>query len=120
MEVRLKELRNVLGLKRREFAEKLGISYSSLSNLENGCDKISKARIYQICKEFNVNRHWFETGEGEMFEPEPEKEMPTVEQAVRTLAICLFNYLSPRGQDAVIKWLREFIEEQKRKKDEEK
>ena len=119
MNERLKELRKALGLKQREMAERLNVVTSVYGGWESGRG-LSKTRVYQICKEFHVNGTWFETGEGEMFEPEPEKETPTVEQAVRTLAICLFNNLSPRGQDAVIKGLREFVEEQKRKKEEEK
>ncbi|MGN1064743.1 MAG: hypothetical protein ACI4QC_04980, partial [Thermoguttaceae bacterium] len=30
------------------------------------------ARIYQLCKEYNVRREWLERGDGEMFEDAPD------------------------------------------------
>ncbi|MBQ9875159.1 MAG: helix-turn-helix transcriptional regulator [Thermoguttaceae bacterium] len=71
MNERLKQLRKTLGLKQREFAERLDITTAAIGNWESG-RLVPDARIYQICKEFRVRREWLERGEGEMFEPEPD------------------------------------------------
>ena len=67
MKDRLKQLRKALDLSQRDLAKRLEIKPGTIGPWETGKEKIPKARIYQICKEFNVNRTWLETGEGEMF-----------------------------------------------------
>lgn len=71
MKDRLKALRKALGLKQREVAERLGIPVGAIGNWEAG-RPIPDARIYQLCKEYNVRRAWLERGEGEMFEDAPD------------------------------------------------
>lgn len=65
--MKLLELRKALGLTLAKFAERIGTTAAAISNWEHG-EKIPDVRVYQICKEFNVNREWLETGVGEMFE----------------------------------------------------
>lgn len=72
---RLKEIRRVLNLKQREITEKLEIHITQYSAWETGKESVPRARIYQICKEFNVRREWLETGDGEMFEPKPDARL---------------------------------------------
>ena len=80
MKDRLKELRKKLGLKQRDIAERLGVDTGSVGQWESGIRLIPKTRIYQLCKEYNVNRHWLETGEGEMFEPKVEPEVDEIKR----------------------------------------
>lgn len=72
MNKRLKELRISLELSQKVFAEKLGITDSGLSNLENGKRNLTEQMIISICREFNVNRVWLVEGVGEMFTNIPE------------------------------------------------
>lgn len=72
MNKRLKELRISLKLSQKVFAEKLGITDSGLSNLENGKRNLTEQMIISICREFNVNRVWLVEGVGEMFTNIPE------------------------------------------------
>lgn len=72
MKDRLKELRKVLNLKQRDIAERLGVDVSTVGGWESG-RPASRSGIRQLCKEYNINRHWLETGEGEMFEPDEKK-----------------------------------------------
>ncbi len=67
MNERLKELRKCLKLSQKAFAEKLGITDSGLSNLENGKRNITEQMVKSICREFNVNRAWLVEGTGDMF-----------------------------------------------------
>ena len=48
------------------FAERLKIDQSYVSQLVSGKRSPSERLIESICREFNVNRAWLETGEGEM------------------------------------------------------
>lgn len=71
---RIKLLRKTLGLTQENFAQKIGITKSSVSLLESGQNKASSQTIYILCKEFNVNEKWLRNGTGEMFNDE-DKEL---------------------------------------------
>ena len=72
MKDRLKKLRKALNLKQRDVAERLGIKVGVIGTWESGGSPIPRARIYQLCHEYNVRREWLERGEGEMFQPAPD------------------------------------------------
>lgn len=93
MKDRLKELRRALGLKQREVAARIGVPVSSVGAWEIGKAPIPAARIYQICKEYNVRERWLVDGEGEMFEPEADKSAQYVDWLVS-----LYDDLSPEFQ----------------------
>ena len=68
--IRIKELRkNTLKLSQAAFGERIGVSRSVIQNLDDNIVDVSTKPllIQQICKEYNVNRAWLETGEGNMF-----------------------------------------------------
>jgi len=75
MKDRLKELRKALNIKQREVAERLGVAVGVVGTWESGGSPIPRARIYQLCKEYNVRREWLETGVGEMFEEKEERKL---------------------------------------------
>lgn len=64
---RLRELRKVLGLTQKEFANSIGIKQTSYSDIENLRRELTERNKNLICKAFNVNPQWLETGIGEMF-----------------------------------------------------
>lgn len=66
MQNRIKELRKSLGLNQTEFAERLGMVPSAISNYEAGTRAPSDAIIKSICREYGVNETWLRTGAGEM------------------------------------------------------
>ena len=76
MQDRIKELRKNLKLTQTEFANKLGIKQNTVAVYESAGRIPSEAVIVSICREFNVNRKWLETGEGDMFLPKPVSELP--------------------------------------------
>lgn len=75
---RIVELIDNFGIKKIQFAEKLGISTAYASQLCSGVRTPSDRTIADICREFNVRREWLETGEGPMKLPEPEEELELV------------------------------------------
>lgn len=58
MNNRIIQLRKLLNLSQTEFAEKIGIKQTSLSELERGVNKIRDNYIISICSVFSVNKEW--------------------------------------------------------------
>lgn len=73
---RLKEVRRALKMTQHEFSEALGFSRSYISQLEANMygDQLSKRIIAMLSNMYNVNAHWLETGEGDMFNPLSSEE----------------------------------------------
>lgn len=74
MHNRIKEVRKASDLTLRSFGDKIGIKASSIQRIEAGINNPSEQTIRAICSCFNVNRHWLETGEGEMYVARGEDE----------------------------------------------
>lgn len=64
---RLKRLRKELGFSQAAFAKRIGVSPAAISEIESGRNKLTVRNFDAICREFNVNPTWLETGEGEIF-----------------------------------------------------
>ena len=90
---RLKQLRKALDLKQRDVAERLEMNVGTVGAWECGSEKIPKTRIYQICKEYNVNRDWLERGEGEMFVKEELNA-----ETLRRQIVALYNSLDAKNK----------------------
>lgn len=66
---RMKEIRKDAKLTQTEFAKRVGISMSSISQMERGKINPTSQTIEFACREFNINREWLETGNGDMKKP---------------------------------------------------
>ena len=75
---RIVELIDEFGIKKIQFAERLGISTAYASQLCSGVRTPSDRTISDICREFHVRREWLETGEGTMRLPEPEEDLEII------------------------------------------
>lgn len=64
---RLKTVRTDLNMSQDEFGKQIGISRSQISCYEKGLRDITERSINDICREFNINKEWLLTGEGEMY-----------------------------------------------------
>lgn len=67
MNERIALVRKSLGLTQEKFAEQVGLSRNFMWMIESGTRVPSDRTISDICREFNVNKTWLRTGEGEMF-----------------------------------------------------
>lgn len=67
MNERLKSLRKILGLNQKEMGDRMRLSQTHISSLENGAREVTDRILSDICREFNVNEVWLSTGEGEIF-----------------------------------------------------
>ena len=120
-------LRETLGLTRKAFGEKIGVSDSVIKNIDYKVTEPKPLILQQICKVYNVDPDWLETGEGEMF---LEKDSITdLFEFTKNLFLdrnlswvrCLCEYiaqLTPEEQEAAarhIESLAEMIAENKEK-----
>lgn len=80
MNERLKILRKHLNLKQDELGERVKLSRSHISALENGTKKVTDRIIYDICRELDVNEMWLREGKGEMF---AENDSTIIEELAR-------------------------------------
>ena len=76
MHERIKRVREeIAGMSQRAFAQRIGITGSSIALLESGKNNPSEQTIRAICREFNISRSWLETGKGEPQLPDVEDDM---------------------------------------------
>lgn len=59
---RVKEVRKSLHLSQEEFGNRIGLSKSGISNIENGTRNVNPKHIKLICTIFDVNENWLTTG----------------------------------------------------------
>lgn len=74
MNERITELRKALDLSMDEFGKRLGVTRSSISNIESGRRSLTDQMFISICREFNVRDEWLKDGIGTMFEREAKDE----------------------------------------------
>ena len=67
MNERIRELRKHLNLTMEAFGSRIGVSKSTISNIENGNREATEHMIKSICSEFGADYMWLTSGEGEMF-----------------------------------------------------
>lgn len=68
MKERIKEVRKALGLNQEDFGKVLGVTKSSISNIESGRFNATDTTVKLICREFDVNEEWLRNGTGKMFD----------------------------------------------------
>lgn len=64
MKTRLKKIRLAKSLSQEDFGRRLGVTKSTISNIENGRFNATDTMIKLICSEFSVNEEWLRTGAG--------------------------------------------------------
>lgn len=69
---RIYSLRKSLGLSQTAFGQALGVGIGVIKNIEYKITDPKPDFLSLICKVYNVDPDWLETGEGEMFLPSDE------------------------------------------------
>ena len=69
---RIRALRKELKLSQEAFGERIGVSKGVIVNLELERAPAKDLMLKMICRTFNVNPLWLESGEGEMFLDVPD------------------------------------------------
>lgn len=98
------------GMKKVEFARRLKIDQSYVTQLIKGRTRPSDRLIDSICREFHVNEYWLRTGEGEMSTPPPKDALDELiaeyglSVRERILVEKILS-LSPKAREAVINYM---------------
>ncbi len=69
---RVKLIRKELKMTQEQLAQRLGIGKAALSMIETGKCGLSTRNKNILVQDFNINPEWIDTGEGEMFNAEPD------------------------------------------------
>ena len=64
---RIREIRKSLNLTLEKFGEKIGVTKTAISRIENGERSLTEQMTKSICREYSVDYIWLTTGEGNMF-----------------------------------------------------
>lgn len=72
MESRVKLIRKALGMTQEQLAQYFGIGKAALSMIETGKAGLSSRNRNILVQDLNVNPEWLDSGEGEMFNAEPD------------------------------------------------
>lgn len=97
--IRIKRVRQTIGLTQQKFAERIAISTSYLAEMELGNKQVNNRTLRLIILEFGVDEHWLRTGEGFMFSGESNSRMAIITS--------LFKSLNPKFQECALKQLNE-------------
>ncbi len=111
---RIKKLRKSLDLTQQKFAERIGIKGNTVAQYELGRNEPIDAVLSLICREFNVNEKWLQTGEGEMFKAEPSDALDQLAQEYHLsnadyILIAKFISLRPELRNKLFDFFREVI-----------
>ncbi len=99
---RLALVRKTLKMTQREFAEKISVATGFVSLMETGERNVNPRIMTVVSSVFNVNLHWFETGEGDMFDDNTDREVKEI--------ISLYKRLNPFFKKFIIRQLRYLID----------
>ena len=64
---RIKQVRKSLNMTMDQFGGKIGVTKSTISNIENGNRNATEHMLKSICREFRVNYFWLTEEKGEPF-----------------------------------------------------
>ncbi|GHV44947.1 hypothetical protein AGMMS49546_29770 [Spirochaetia bacterium] len=99
---RLLEIRKAKGLTQEEFADRIKISRSMVSSIEEGRREVKDRLISLVCLIFGANEHWIRTGKGAMFDNPKNERLEGL--------IYNFQNLDANSQDFVLQHLDLLIE----------
>lgn len=108
METRFKQIRKAKNMSQKEFSGLLGISRSHVAGLELGNKKFLDRLINNICTTFDVNKEWFLTGEGDMFN-DPLEGIDADEE-VKEVAR-MYMQLDENMRNIIMKFIKSALEE---------
>ena len=99
---RFAQARKALKLTQREFAEKISVTTGFIASMEIGDRKVNPRIMKLVSSGFSINLQWLETGEGEMFYADTEKEIEEI--------VSLYKRLNPFFKKFIIRQLQDLAE----------
>lgn len=100
MNKRIKEIRKMLDMTQAEFSSKIGLSRNFIAQIETGAKMPSDRTISDICREFNINKDWLLTGNGE----------PTIEACQEERYSINIGKLQRADNETIMRWVNAIAE----------
>jgi transcriptional regulator with XRE-family HTH domain len=96
---RIKQVRKTLNITQRNFCKQISVSQSSLGEIETGVRNVNDRIMQLICSQFNVNKNWIKTGNGEMFDnKKPDIKLENLIRIYEQLGEPLQDYLLKQSE----------------------
>jgi transcriptional regulator with XRE-family HTH domain len=105
---RIRHVRKTLKVSQRSFAKRVYISQTLLADIELGYRNINNRIIHLISTEFNINKNWLLTGNGEMFDG------PPVDHQLENL-VAIFNQLDKGMREYLLDQSKGLLKKKKKK-----
>lgn len=114
MKERITQLRKALKLSQTAFGDRIGLTASGVSNIENGIRDVQERHIKLILSSFpNVSERWLREGTGDMF----NESTSEVERLVKKYSfpdivgklLTVYESLNESQQEAVLEYAQRFI-----------
>lgn len=103
--------KKVLGLNQTEFAKRIGLKHSVVSQWEVGITPLNEKNIILICHIFKVNEDWLRNGIGEVFN---SKDDPTLQEIME-----LVEKMDEPQRQVVLNYVRWYASQQQTLMDKE-
>ena len=105
---RIRLVRKTLDLNQTEFADRIGLTQTTLSMIELEKTTLTEKNIKLICVTFAIDEDWLRTGKGEMFGTISlcEKELLTI-----------FGKLTPNTQEFILEMAQNLLKRQEKGRD---
>ena len=100
---RIKEIRGVLGLSQKDFAEKVGLKWHQIKDIETEKTKPSVDLVVKISDIFAIDSWWLLTGKGSM---KPQASEPSVTPQGDVLSMPLVSHTVQAGRGGGITGIR--------------
>lgn len=120
---RIKTIRKDLGLTLEQFGDKIGVTKSTVSRLENDGVSLTNQTATAICATFNVREEWLRYGEGEPFRQlSPDEQlaewmgevMSEDESDIQRRVVKFLSKLTPAEWEMIADMAHKFVEELKK------
>ncbi|MDD3394885.1 MAG: helix-turn-helix transcriptional regulator [Anaerotignum sp.] len=122
MSQQLKILRKELKLTQSEFGERIGLTGTTISDIERGKLDLTERNLSLICEKFHVNEEWLRYGTGEMYQldnlplDELSAALATIDKEkydkIKSILI-KYAQLDDNGKKVINDFLALFLDEQK-------
>lgn len=115
---RIKQVRKSLNMTMDQFGGKIGVTKSTISNIENGNRNATEHMLKSICREFRVNYFWLTEEKGEPFIDIPDTALDDLADDydldnIDKKIIQKYLELSADQRDVIKAYLRSLCEDEK-------
>lgn len=124
MKDRIKKIRKNANMTQQRFADRLGLKRQTIATYETGRVEPSDSTLLLICREFEINKDWLLTGEGEMYDMPEDETVAAVSELLEESnpfydliigIVHTYKKLDDKSQEALKNLSQELLENMKKR-----